>query len=101
MGEPVTIEAADAARILQRRLTAKQRYRRRRDSKIAVDWLGREFDWSYRNMETGRVDRVKMRITRYNPENATMNFSTADGGSILWNTDSFWFLLRRGELIPA
>jgi len=94
--------AVDAARIWQRRIQAKQRYRRRRDRKIAVDYLGKEFEYTYRNMETGRVDRFLFRIDRYNPENHTILLRAMDNlGTNVWDTDSFWFLLRRGDLLPC
>lgn len=94
--------AADAAKILARRMNAKQRYRRRRDRKIAVDWLGKEFEFTYRNMETGKVDNFRFRVVRYNSENHTVALQSTDGrGYNVWDTDSFWFLLKRGELLPC
>lgn len=97
-----TQEQADTAAVLMRRMKAKQRYRRRRDSKIAVDYLGRVFEYCYRNMETGQPDWFQFQVVRYNPDNHTITLKSMDDrGTNVWDTDSFWLLLRSGDLTPV
>ena len=86
-----------AARILQRRFKGRDRYRKRRDRKIAVDLLGRTYYF----------DGNLFRLYSYNVDRHTIRMALLDGtqhvtGSTQeWDTDTFWKRLRKGEMIDA
>lgn len=80
-----------AARILQRRLNRKHYYRNRRDRKISIDLLGR-------NYVHGSLSYC---LVAYNPERHTIRMRLIAGTGnpfIEMETDTFWKLIKRGEL---
>lgn len=82
-----------AARILQRRLKGRHNYRKRRDRKIAINLIGREFWCTYAT--------AAYRLVSYNPERHTirMRLITGTGSPFIdMETDKFWKLIKRGEL---
>lgn len=93
-----------AARILQRRYQAKINYRRRRDRKLADDWLGREFRF-IPPMDISKPYRgtYLMRLEGYNPANATIKLRLLGGNNGLYSytTDEFWAKLRKGEIVQV
>lgn len=83
------------ARTMQRRIRARILYRKRRDRKIAVDWLGRTF-----NHVGSGLDLV---LVAYDPEHAMVKMRP-EGYSrppIVYSTDEFWSMLRTGILVQA
>lgn len=96
------------AHLMQRRIRARQLYRVRRDHKIAVDFLGREFTVEIYDQLHGK-ERLPVRLERYNPDNNTVNVRAlwiVDALQmvptyITWTTDQFWSMLRTGQLERA
>lgn len=85
------IRGLGAARTLKRRMRARHLYRVRRDRKIAVDWLGREYKYS----------GMRMRLVGYDPNNNTIRLQVEWRGKtsgFTWDSDQFWSLLRSGLL---
>ena len=114
---------------LQRHFADRVRYRRRRDRKIAVDLLGREFDydfmgstpWPKRNWRndpphpdpnwwenklptTREIVWQRLRLVAYDPTGGgtvRMQVTEAAGGDWTWSTDSFWNMYRSGVVRDA
>lgn len=91
-----------AARTIQRRIQAKVRYRRRRDRKIAVDWLGRDFDLRLVHKLDGREEWWRWTLVAYDPDRALVRMRHALSiETVVWATDEFWSMLRTGTLVQA
>lgn len=90
----------EAARILNRRMRAKARYRRKRDRKLG-DWAGRVFGLAYYDELRKCEVYLPWRLTGYNPDNHRVkmvpNWTTRSLGE-WWDTDRFWSRLRTGTL---
>lgn len=105
--EVPTPDHHSAARTLQRRLQQKVWYRRRRDRKIGVEWLGRWFDLDRlipfkRTDQDGKVEWVKVQIVGYDPNRALVEiFIPTDNTKTAWETDEFWAKLRNGTLVQS
>lgn len=80
-------------------------YRKRRDRKIAVDYLGRRFEYQFRSELPNRgLLWEKVVITGYNPETSTITLKPlwkGAVGSIVWDTDRFWHGYRAGTIRDA
>jgi hypothetical protein len=95
-----------AARTLQRRIRAQQLYRVRRDRKIAVDWIGRDFEYQGINALTGILEPLMLKLVSYNPYNHMIRLiatgrDRAVVGDVVWDTDRLWSLLRTGRLLRS
>lgn len=96
----------EAARTIQRRMKARMRYRRIRDRGLA-DLLGKEFDYQLRDEITGNVQPQRLRLTGYDPGNGTVHavvhLRPVDRlvGTVTWDSDTFWSMLRHGVLVPC
>lgn len=94
--------AIEAAAKLQRRIKARDRYRRRRDRKIAVDWIGREFEYRQHDQLTGNIRPLALRITTYHPDTHMVRLVPVNAriiGDVLCSTDEFWHYMRAGILV--
>ncbi len=92
----------DLARAVTRKLQARMRgrlnYRKRRDRKIAVDYIGREFEMGH-TRELGQTRYyVRVRLVSYNPDTCMVVFRYHNGDTIPADTDSFWRMRRDGDL---
>lgn len=104
--KPVTTQEAGiaAAKTLARRIQAKNRYRHKRDRKIAVDWLGREFTYLGKSQLTGNTEPLQLRLSSYNPHNHSVVLYPVEAsvfGQVVWDTDQFWSLMRHGTLLNS
>lgn len=95
-----------AARTMQRRLRAKQLYRIRRDRKIAVDWIGRDFEYQGRREVNGQLDPLLLKLVSYDPERHVVKLyptgrDSKVEGSVVWDTDLFWSMLRTGRVLRS
>lgn len=89
---------------IQRRMRARMRYRRMRDRKLAVDYLGKWFDIRYTHPLTQVVEWMRMQLVAYNPDNHTARFRlfTPNGEAPLTLiTDDFWDQYRFGIVRDA
>lgn len=82
-------KAPEAAVILSRRFNARANYRRRRDRKIAVDWIGKEFQ--YRDITT-------VRLVSYDPDRHYVTLLDTFLNRKVLDTDQFWMMVRSGQL---
>lgn len=91
-----------AAQTLKRRIDSRNRYRVRRDSKIATDLIGRHFEHRFTS-DLGTVS-LTLRLSSYNSVTHTITLypvSREDVGQVVWDTDRFWSMRRTGEVIDA
>jgi hypothetical protein len=97
----------DPANVIQRRLLARMRYRRIRDRKIAVDYLGRHFEYKHTSEITGQTEWLRLQLVAYDPGTAIIRMRAmwyppdVDAPTVPWDTDTFWGLYRTGGLRDA
>lgn len=93
----------EAARRLQHRMQDKDTYRRKRDAKIAVDFIGAIFDYEYDGgMYSIGLQEMQLRLVSYSPDSHSVVMRPVDErieGSITWETDWFWILIRNSKLV--
>jgi hypothetical protein len=98
-------EGQEAARTLQRRMRARTLYRKRRDRKIAVDLLGKHFEYRHTRQLDGAVEWIPMQLVGYDPDRAVVLLRAlwpeAEGASFPWATDTFWSQYKTGNLRDA
>lgn len=103
-------EIAEAiTRGMARRMAARSRYRRRRDRKIAVDYLGKHFEYQHTNELAGTKEWLRVQLVGYDVARHTVRMvcwfenkgAHTTTSSITWATDTFWSLYRNGGLRDA
>lgn len=93
--------ARDLSAGIQRRMRARARYRRRRDRKLAVDYLGKWFEQRYTHPVDGTKEWIRIQLVGVNPENHTVRFTmfTSTGAHpVTLSTDDFWDQYRSGRV---
>jgi len=87
------VKAPAAAVVLARRFNGRDRYRRKRDRKIAVDWIGS----IWKMYATGGC--TILRLIEYDPRSHMVKFIDPWTNVDSMDTDRFWKLMRSGTLV--
>lgn len=90
------------SRGIQRRMKARIRYRRMRDRKIPVDYLGKWFEYKLSaSLPNRAIEWVRCQLVGYDPNTAIVKWKWEGQFPGTWTTDQFWSEYKVGNLRDA
>ncbi len=93
--------AQKLTRAMKARMRGRLNYRKRRDRKIAVDYIGREFEMRHTKELGNTTYYMRVRLTSYNPDTCMVVFRYHNGDTVPCDTDTFWRMYKDGGLRDA